>query len=925
MGDVAILPNPCSAEKERLTQLPTRLCTQIPLRRAECYHSCVQARPDSPYADAPPDRDETELPSLPADAFGDLLRQHRLAAGLSQSQLAELAGLSARGISDLERGVKTRPHRDTFQLLANALQLAPTERAALVTALRGSMAAGPDGRSRRSGRGATRVPVKSGNLPIQLTSFIGRARELHDIKEQLASTRLLTITGPGGCGKTRLALQVAESAGERFADGVWLVELAPLTDPRLVPAVVARVLGLREQAQRSLVETIQEYLRPRETLLLLDNCEHLADACAILAALLLRSCPRLTILATSREPLRVSGETQVPLVPLATPDAAGELAASDAFLARLRDYDSVSLFVERAQAVDRDFRLTAENGWAVAGICRRLDGLPLAIELAASRLRVLPPRAMLDRMGLTLPLLTGGARDLPARQRTLRDTIAWSYDLLSSDEQLLFRRLGLFRGFDLGAADAVGAAVAAQPGSSSVAVSALHIGVLDGVSSLVEKNLLREVELPDGQPWYFMLETVREFAQEQLAASGEADAIQRRHILYYLKLAETAEPETQGPNEARWLARLEREIDNLRTALDWCEARGYGEPATRLALALWWFWLVRGHVTEGRQRLDALIARFPLREVAGRRAADRAKLLRAAATLASVQGDAPIARAVQEEGLAIARTIGDAVSVCGALESLVGIASRQGDEIASRDYANEFLAQARAIGDEGLLCAALVASANVYHEQGDLAIACMLAEEGAERAHALASGVWIVACNLTLAVVLNDLGDTTRAVEVTKECLAVAKTMALPRHIALALTNLGSFALARGELDMARARFAESLAIQRDQADDTGVAFVLERFAGLAVAEGQYLRAISLVGAATALRESAGSPLLRGAQARLDESLSPAWASIGKAVADEARRMGYHLTTEQAIDLALNRDPDQQTVGGKNASVSRRS
>jgi predicted ATPase len=443
------------------------------------------------------------------------------------------------------------------------------------------------------------------NLPLQPTSFVGREAELAAVRELLARHRLVTLTGPGGTGKTRLALQVAADVLPEYPDGVWLAELAGLADPALVPPAVAAAAGVREAPGWPVLAALTEALRPRRVLLLLENCEHLVEACARLAEALLRACPDVRLLATSREPLRLSGEQAFPVPPLALP-AAGARAAAEA-LAR---YAAVALFVERAASVRPGFALTGANAAAVAAICARLDGLPLALELAAARSRLLPPAALLARLeggpaGTPLRLLSGGARDLPARQQTLRGAITWSHDLLAPDEQRLFRRFGVFAGgCALEAAEAV-CGPDGDPGTDPLAP-------LDGLASLVDKSLLRQEEQPDGAPRLAMLETVREYALERLAASGEAPAIGRRHAAYYLALAEQAEPHLQmsdqvaelgGAREAAWLERLEAEHANLRAALRWWEARASrarASPGDRGPWGGWSGWSRRGHRREGR-------------------------------------------------------------------------------------------------------------------------------------------------------------------------------------------------------------------------------------------------------------------------------------------------------------------------------------
>jgi predicted ATPase len=510
------------------------------------------------------------------------------------------------------------------------------------------------------------VAVIPNNLPPQTTTFVGREEQLRALREQLLRPegRLLTLSGPGGTGKTRLALQVATQLLERFPDGVFFVALAAVTDPDLVSAKIAQTLELRETPGRSLEGSLKDFLRSRQLLLVLDNFEQVIAA-APLVAELVGSAAELRVVVTSRAVLRLYGERELPVPPLALPEPRAAVTAAD-----LADCESARLFADRAQAVRPDFALTDDNAGVVAEICQRVDGLPLAIELAAARIRALPPREMLRRMERSLPLLTGGARDLPARQQTLRDTIAWSYDLLQSSERTLFRRLAVFRGCTLEAAEAVCVGEPPRPGATSVALPPLDMELLDGLESLVEKSLLRRRETSDGQPWYVMLETVREFALERLVESDEAGTVYRRLVLHALRLAELAEREIYGPDQALWFARLEHEHQNVRTALRWCEEHGYAEPTYRLANALWWFWLAHGHASEGRERLASLLARFPVQPDQQKRARLRAQVLYGAGVMASIQGDHEAACVLHSEGVALRQALGDREGLIRSLQGL---------------------------------------------------------------------------------------------------------------------------------------------------------------------------------------------------------------------------------------------------------------
>ncbi|MDP9369539.1 MAG: AAA family ATPase, partial [Chloroflexota bacterium] len=495
-------------------------------------------------------------------------------------------------------------------------------------------------------------------LPDPVTSFVGREREVEAVADLLRSdhVRLVMLIGPGGVGKTRLALRLAGDLAADF-DEVAFVGLSSLLDPVLVVPTVAQAFGVREVAGRPLSETLAHALRERHLLLVLDNFEQVVTAASDLTALLAR-CPRLTILVTSRASLRVRAEYEHPVAPLPLSQAGVEAGMPS---------PAVALFVERARSVRPEFDLTDANARTVAEICRRLDGLPLAIELAAARVKVLSPQALLARLTDRLRLLTGGARDLPDRQQTMRGAIAWSHDLLVPEEQVLFRRLAVFAGgFTLEAAEAV-----------VPAAGDLGIDVLEGVASLVDKSLVRRTERPGDEPRFGMLETVREYARDRLAESDEQAAVQSRHLGWCLALAEAAEPELRSAGQGTWLGRLETEHDNVRAALTWAgegvepESRALG---LRLAASLYTFWFVRSHWAEGREWLEEL-----LRTDDSRPSAARAKALFVAGLLAFAAGDPAAAAARHEESLGMARAVGSRTVEALALYGLGDAARLQGD------------------------------------------------------------------------------------------------------------------------------------------------------------------------------------------------------------------------------------------------------
>ncbi len=678
------------------------------------------------------------------------------------------------------------------------------------------------------------------NLPAPLTTFIGREGELARIKQLLQATRLLTLTGPGGTGKTRLAIEAATGLLPSHSDGVFFVDLAPIIDPGLVASTIAVVLGVRELAPRPIQESLEDVLRDREMLLVMDNFEQVLGAAPLVTELLGASA-RLRVLVTSRAALHLSGEQELPVPPLGLPDPR-ELPPAE----RLPEYESVALFAQRAAGVDPNFAITDENAPAVAEICARLDGLPLAIELAASRIKLLSPPAMLDRLQHRLELLTGGARDLPARQRTLREAIGWSYDLLERTEQTLFSRLAVFvGGWTLEAAEAV-----AYTGEE------LGIETLDLLGSLVDRSLVRKESSNDLR--FGMLETIREFGFDVLERAGEADQIRRRHAHYYLGMAEAAEPEVTL-RDREWLGRLAREHDNLRAALRWSIDTGEAEPGMRIAGAVWRFWWLRGHLAEGRRWTDELLA-LP---TAAARTAARAKALAAAASLAYWSRDPGAVRGPYEESLAIYREVGD----------------RRGE--------------AEALYNLGF----------PYLLAGDLQQARELFHQSAELYRRLDDPVHLAHGTTGLGMVAYAAGDLEEARGLTEEARATFLKAGDLWGISLTLGQLAALALKAGDNEECRTFCLESLDANKQLGNVLGIGVAIQALGVLAARLGRAEAGVRLAGAVDRLREVAGGeapPAIVGIEDPRDVAKGSLTESEIAALWEEGRAMNL----DDAIALA---------------------
>ncbi|MFL5804472.1 MAG: ATP-binding protein [Roseiflexaceae bacterium] len=829
-------------------------------------------------------------------SFSHWLKQQRRSLDLTQDELAERIGCSSDLIRKIEAGTR-RPSRYIAEQLAHSLEVAPENRELFVRFAR------PAPRDSAATEGAPALPQMREaaedttarpqchlyNLPAPPTVFIGREQELAAAGALLRQegVRLLTFTGFGGVGKTRLALHVAADAQGAFGEGVCFVGLAPLTDATLVISAIARALGVKPEGSRPLIETLQDHLRASCLLLLLDNFEHLLDAAPLITDLL-AACPRLKALVTSRAPLRIYGEQEFAVPPLALPKC--KPAAPSPFT-NLSQSEAVRLFAARARLVQPQFTLTDENIGAIVAICARLDGLPLAIELAAARSKLFTPQVLLAQLDRPLTLLTGGPRDLPARQQTLRGSIAWSYALLAPQEQALFTRLGVFAG-----------------GCTLEAISAVCQGagdraleVLDSLSALLDHSLLRQECDPDGQSRFAMLETIRAFALEQLAVRGEAEEIKRRHAAYYLALAETAEPELWGTDRLVWIQRLECDQHNMRAALTWALS-AQGDPVTglRLAGALWWFWFMRSYINEARAWLSSALdcggnAPPPV----------RAKVLPRAGILAWFQSDFAQAQMWCAEGLALCRELGDTMGLSYAFHGLGLVALDHGDPSAAEYFA-----------------AGLELSQALQHIWGT-----------AWSLLRLGQSTWLFASN-----------DSAWATKLLNESLGLFQLMSDEMGMAHALFVLGDIALGQGDVQSARAHYEqslslsrhceekgtaiwalrglgqlgrhlalyqraaewyhESLALSRELREQRGIIVGLEGLASIVIRQGQAELAIALLAAADAMRDKISYPLIAAWRADYEDTLDLVRAGLDDTAFAAAWRAGRMLTTEQALTFA---------------------
>ncbi len=709
------------------------------------------------------------------------------------------------------------------------------------------------------------------NLPHPLTSFVGREREIAEARSLLGGTRLLTLTGTGGVGKTRLAHEVAAGLVDAFRDGVWLVELAALAEATLVPKAVASILEVRKEAERPLTETLVHELRADQLLLVLDNCEHLVGACGALADALLRACPHLRILATSRQTLGVAGETTYPVPSLTLPtegDGPGSLES-----------EAVRLFAERALAAVPSFTLTGRNASAVERICRRLDGIPLAIELAASRVAVLSPEQIARRLDDRFRLLSGGSRTALPRYRTLRALVDWSHELLETTEQVLFRRLAVFAGgWTLEAAEAVCAFGAGEreqgngereeddfPSPFPVPLS--PDAVLDLLSGLVAKSVVLTGEHGD-EVRYRFLESLREYAAEKLRDAGEETVLRGRHFDWCLTLAERAEPELAGPCQAVWLRRLDEEHDNFRLALAWSAERGDAGGGLRLGGALYLFWLTRGFLSEGRRWLAELLARSDTPPSSASAARARARALQAAGRLAVNNGDHGAAHHLLVEAMAVARGHNDRPGVAAGAFGLGYLARVRGDYAAARASLGEALELFRELGDvQGI---------------GDTL--------------------------RSLGVTAHFQDDPVAARSLYEESLAAHRTLGNQKGMAISLNDLGELALEQGDVATARRLEQESLVLASEIGDRERVAYALAALGGVAARQGEFERALRLGAAATSIREAVGDTVSAAWGTRFERWLEPARRALSTEAVAAAWAEGQATPLDQAIDYATRPD-----------------
>ncbi|MGI8688976.1 MAG: ATP-binding protein [Thermomicrobiales bacterium] len=852
-------------------------------------------------------------------SFALLLRRYRAAAGLTQDELAERSGRSARGISDLERGARERPHRDTVEMVADALDLSAEDRAILSAAAR----------ARDPVNVLVTLPDPPTNLPAPLTALIGRDDDTRAVCQLLnrADAHLVNLTGPGGVGKTRLALQVAADLHPRFPDGVFFVSLAALRDPGLVLATIAHTLGLSDTSNAPPLARLIAHLRAKRLLLVLDNFEHLLAAAPV-ASDLLAACPDLKVLTTSRALLHLSGEHEYAVPPLALPDP-----HQSADIARLPRIPAVALFLERLAAISPGFALTETEAPAIAAICQRVDGLPLAIELAAARGKYLTVRELAARLDRRLQILTHGPRDLPLRQQTLRDTIAWSYDLLMSDEQRLLRWLSVFvGGWTMERAEALYRGDNGWP-----------ISVMDGLAALVDSSLVRVERGADGRTRYGMLETIHEFAVERLTASDEAEAVRRRHADVMLAFTDEAERGLQSGERTVWSHASIAELDNVRAALRWSLDRDEAERALRIVGNLDWFWDAVGRDGEGWAWSKAALAK----ENADRDGWGYARALSAAGQLAWNMGE--FAQSVQllTESIARFRAFDDRRSLGQALMQLGLTTLYQGDKQAGRQFVAESvavfetvddpwglglalfvlgevllahdmgaarssyersLALFRSVGDPWGIAHAITGLGGLAMRAREYAVARALLEEGLALRRSVNNPGAIATSLTSLGELARREGDDPHAIAYLEEGLQRFRDAGAAEQVAWTLYNIGVVAARRGDTEGAAAAFTECLALRATQGNAAEIAKTIAGVARVAALRGESERAALLWGAVEGIRtaHSVATPMDEDGDEE-QHTVALIRAALDATTASDLFAQGRTLNQTEAIRIALER------------------